>query len=65
MREHGGLVSNSFVLTNLATGKSLTQNECLIGKLGGMKVNHVLVEKNTILLTDKVRKEGEEPILMV
>ena len=62
VREHGGLASNSYVLTNLSTGKSLTRIEGLIRKLGGMTVNNIPVRKDLVLPMDKVRNSEDADI---
>ena len=59
VREHSGLASNSYVLTNLSTGKSLTRNKCLIRKLGGMKIKGLPVRKDLVLPSDKVRNSND------
>ena len=59
VREHGGLATSSYVLTNLSTGKSLTRNERLIRKRGGMKINGLLVRTDLVLPSDKVRNRDD------
>ena len=52
IREHGGLTSNFYVLTNMSSRRSLKRNEILMREITGMIVNSVYTGRKRSLLTD-------------